>query len=155
MPRFCSIAVGIIALALAVPLQAQQQAPAGWHAEGKTAAVCVGGAEARDASMAMLKSGGNAADAAVVATLIISVSEKVVCFGGEVPIMFYDGKTGAIEVLCGQGAAPRLATQEYFANKGGIPSKGAEPAAVPAMLDALLTLLGRRGTKTFAEVAAP
>jgi gamma-glutamyltranspeptidase/glutathione hydrolase len=141
------------------PLVAQQPKPvtgaANWHAEGKTAAVCVGGSEARDASMAMLKSGGNAADAAVVAILIISVTDSVVCFGGEVPIIYYDKATGTVEVMCGLGAAPRLATQEYFAKKGGIPSKGVEPAAIPGMLDALLTLLSRRGTKTFAEVAQP
>src|SRR5205823_6253978 len=59
------------------------------------------------------------------------------------------------EVLCGQGVAPWLATQEYFAKKGGIPSSGLEPAAVPAMLDAVLTLLSRHGTKTFAEVVEP
>jgi gamma-glutamyltranspeptidase/glutathione hydrolase len=160
MSRFWPPALSLAAISVVMcPLGAQQSEQAGgaanWHAEGKTAAVCVGGVEARDASMAMLRSGGNAADAAVVATLIISVSDKVVCFGGEVPIMFYDGKTGAIEVMCGQGTAPRLATQAYFAKKGGIPKKGAEPAAVPALLDALLTLLGRHGTKSFAEVAAP
>jgi gamma-glutamyltranspeptidase/glutathione hydrolase len=126
-----------------------------WHAEGKVAAVCVGGSEARDASMAMLKSGGNAADAAVVATLIISVTDKVVCFGGEVPILYYDKATGTVEVMCGLGEAPRLATQPYFAKIGGIPAKGPETAAVPGMLDGLLTLLSRRGTKTFAEVAQP
>jgi gamma-glutamyltranspeptidase / glutathione hydrolase len=129
--------------------------PANWHAEGKTGAVCVGGTEARDASLEMLKSGGNAADAAVVATLIISVTDNVVCFGGEAPILYYDKGTESVEVYCGQGAAPRLATQEYFAKKGGIPNKGIEPAAVPGLLDGLLTLLSRRGTKTFAEVAQP
>ncbi|HYV36329.1 MAG TPA: gamma-glutamyltransferase [Gemmataceae bacterium] len=135
-------------------VQAKQKQAANWHAEGKTAAVCVGGTEARDASLAMLKSGGNAADAAVVATLIISVTDSVVCFGGEVPIMYYDGKTQAIEVYSGQGAAPRLATQAHFSQKG-IPSKGIEPAAIPGLLDALCTLLARRGSKTFAECAAP
>jgi len=140
---------------LAAEQAGQAVGPANWHAEGKHGAVCVGGSPARDASLAMLKSGGNAADAAVVATLIISVTDKVVCFGGEVPILYYDAATGTVEVLCGQGAAPRLATQEYFSKKGGIPRKGVEPAAVPGLLDALLTLLSRRGTKTFAEVAQP
>jgi gamma-glutamyltranspeptidase / glutathione hydrolase len=126
-----------------------------WHAEGKTGAVCVGGKDARDASLEMLKRGGNAADAAAVATLIINVTDGSVCFGGEAPIMFYDGKTGAVEVLSGQGAAPRLATREYFASTGGIPSKGIKLAAIPGTLDAVLTLVERRGTKTFAEIVEP
>jgi gamma-glutamyltranspeptidase / glutathione hydrolase len=136
--------------------QKQPVGPANWHAEGMNGAVCVGGNEARDASMAMLKSGGNAADASATALLIISVTVPVCCFGGEVPIIYYDAKTGTIEVICGQGAAPRLATQEYFAKKGGIPQKGSiEPAAIPGFLDGVLTLLSRHGTKTFAEVAQP
>ena len=60
-----------------------------------------------------------------------------------------------IEVVAGQGAAPALATREFFAARGGIPAKGLEPAAVPAVLDACLTALDRRGTRTFAEAAAP
>ena len=58
-------------------------------------------------------------------------------------------------MLCGLGAAPRLATREYFAQKGGIPGKGVGPAAVPAVVDACVTCLDRYGTKTFAEAAAP
>ena len=138
---------------------AQQPQPKGvsgaadWHAEGKKGAVCVGGVPARDASLAMLKSGGNAADAAATAILLISVTDSVVCFGGEVPILYYDAATGTIEVICGQGTAPRLATQDHFAKIGGIPSKGLAPAAVPGLLDGILTLLERHGSKTFAEVA--
>jgi gamma-glutamyltranspeptidase/glutathione hydrolase len=160
MIRCFVAAVGLVCL-LFVPLaESGQQAKteigaADWHAEGKKGAVCVGGVPARDASLEMLKSGGNAADAAVVATLIISVTDNVVCFGGEGPILYYDKGTETVEAYCGQGAAPRLATQEYFAKKGGIPDRGIEPAAVPALLDGLLTLLSRRGTKTFAEVAQP
>jgi gamma-glutamyltranspeptidase / glutathione hydrolase len=150
------LAVGLLCgLINATGQQAKQPGNSEWFAEGKKGAVCVGGTDARDASLEMLKSGGNAADAAVVATLLISVTDTVVCFGGEVPILYYDAATGTVEVYCGQGTAPRLATQEYFGKKGGIPSKGIEPAAVPGLLDALLTLLSRRGSKTFAEVAQP
>ena len=127
-----------------------------WHAEGKTAGVCVGGKDARDASLEMLKHGGNAADAAAVATLVINVTDgSGPCFGGEEPIMFYDAKTGAVEVYSGQG--PRLGwrLRDHFASLGGIPLKGIQLAAVPGTLDAVLTLLERRRTKTFAEIVEP
>src|SRR5262249_14886311 len=62
---------------------------------------------------------------------------------------------GVVEVVCGQGTAPRLATREHFAQKGGIPGRGIEPAAVPGALDACLTVLDRYGTRTFAEAVAP
>src|SRR5262249_34814872 len=124
--------------------------------EGKNGAVATGGQEAMEVGLAILKAGGNAADAAAAATLVMTVTDSaLVCLGGEVPILFYDAKTRSVEVLCGQGAAPRLATRAYFAKKGGIPGKGIEPAAVPGTLDALVTLLDRHGTRTFAEVAQP
>lgn len=127
-----------------------------WQATGKQGAVCAGGQGAVDAGLTVLKSGGNAADAAAATILALSVTDSTTfCFGGEVPILVYNARRGVVEVLGGQGTAPRLATREYFAKKGGIPGKGVEPAAVPAVLDAVATLLERHGTKTFAEVAAP
>jgi gamma-glutamyltranspeptidase/glutathione hydrolase len=53
------------------------------------------------------------------------------------------------------GAAPRLATREYFSKPGGIPAKGIESAAVPAAFDACITLLDRYGTLRLADVAEP
>ena len=143
-----------------VTFGARAQAPASdagtWQATGKNGAVAAGGAAAVEAGLETLKSGGNAVDAAVATILALTVTDATsVCFGGEVPIMIYDAKTGAVEVLAGQGVAPALATREYFEAHGGIPAKGLEPAAVPALLDACLTALDRRGTLTFSQAAAP
>ena len=66
-----------------------------------------------------------------------------------------DARRRVVVVLAGQGAAPRLATREYFAQRGGIPGKGIEPAAVPAAFDACITLLDRYGTLQLADVAEP
>jgi gamma-glutamyltranspeptidase/glutathione hydrolase len=115
-----------------------------------------GGAEAVAIGLAVLKNGGNAADAAVATLLAQTVTDaNQFCFGGEVPILVYNAHRGVVEVLAGQGAAPRLATRDYFQKKGGIPGSGIEAAAVPATLDACLTLLDRHGTKTFADLATP
>ena len=127
-----------------------------WKASGTQGAVVAGGAEAVEAGIAILRDGGNAADAAVATILALSVTDaNPFCFGGEVPILVYDAKRKVVEVLAGQGAAPRLATREHFTRPGGIPARGIESAAVPAALDACLTALDRYGTRTFAEVAAP
>ncbi len=126
-----------------------------WRAVGRQGAVAAGGKESVDAGIEILKSGGNAADAAVATLLALSVTDDdQFCFGGEVPILVYDAKKGKVEVVAGQGAAPKLATLEHF-EKDGIPSRGIQAAAVPAALDACLVTLGRYGTKTFAEVVAP
>src|SRR5262245_9863258 len=140
------------------PTAAQGQPPAAntWKASGKNGAVAAGGQEAVDAGLEILRAGGNAADAAVAVTLVMTVIESpLVTLGGEIPILHYNARTGGVEVLCGQGAAPRLATREHFAKKGGIPPKGAELASIPGTLDACLTLLDRHGTRRFADVAAP
>jgi len=135
-----------------------EQGKAGiWKASGKKGAIAAGGQDAVAAGMALFQKGGNAIDAAVATILALSVTDSTLfCFGGEVPIMVYDAKRGVVEVLCGQGAAPKLATREYFVKKGGgIPAKGIESAAVPGQLDACLTALDRYGTQTFAEAVEP
>jgi gamma-glutamyltranspeptidase / glutathione hydrolase len=129
----------------------------GWEATGKQGAVCAGGSEAVAAGLAILKNGGNAVDgsAATIFALSVTDSERF-CFGGEVPIMVYDAKRNVVELLCGLGPAPRLATREYFEKrKDGIPAKGVESAAVPGMVDGCLTSLDRYGTITFADAVQP
>jgi gamma-glutamyltranspeptidase/glutathione hydrolase len=156
----------LVLLAGATALPAQPDPPAkkgqatkagAWSAAGKNGAVAAGGQGAVDAGMLMLKAGGNAADAAAATLLALSVTDaNSFCFGGEVPVLVYDAKRNVVEVVCGLGAAPRLATREYFAKQGAaIPGKGVEPAAVPGAFDAILTVLDRYGTKTFAEAVAP
>jgi gamma-glutamyltranspeptidase/glutathione hydrolase len=129
-----------------------------WQATGSYGAVATGGPQAADAAIQAL-SRGNAVDAAVTALLVLSVTDSGnFCFGGEVPILVYDAKRKVTEVIAGQGAAPRLATIDYFAKhkQGRIPGNG-DPttAAVPAALDACLTALDRYGTLTFAEAVRP
>ncbi|MBI3862326.1 MAG: gamma-glutamyltransferase, partial [Planctomycetia bacterium] len=119
-------------------------------------AVSAGGAEAVAAGIEILQRGGNAADAGAATILALSVTDSGgFCFGGEVPIIVYDARRRVVEVMAGQGAAPRLATREFFAARGGIPNKGIESAAVPAAFDACITLLDRHGTLRLADVAAP
>src|SRR5574340_587277 len=130
-----------------------------WKADGNQGAVAAGGPEAADAAIAVLRDNGNAADAAVAAMLVLSVTDSAnFCFGGEVPMIVYDAKRNVVEVVCGQGGAPRLATVDYFRQHHGgkIPS-GPSPAAVtvPGAIDAFLTALDRYGTKTFGELAQP
>jgi len=127
-----------------------------WQAAGENGVVVAGRTGSAEAGLKMLKSQGNAADAAAATILALSVTDSdLFCFGGEVPILIYDAKGKVVEVLCGQGRAPKLATRKYFIEAGGIREKTIQAAAIPAVLDACLTLLERYGTKTFAEVVAP
>jgi gamma-glutamyltranspeptidase/glutathione hydrolase len=127
-----------------------------WRGTGSEGAVAAGGRDAVLAGIEILNRGGNAADAAAATILALSVTDsRSFCFGGEVPILVYDARTKGVTVIAGQGAAPRLATREEFARRGGIPLRGITAAAVPAALDACLALLDRFGTMSFAQVVGP
>ncbi|MDX2023075.1 MAG: gamma-glutamyltransferase [Deltaproteobacteria bacterium] len=129
--------------------------PKPWYASGKNAAVSTGKREATDAALQVMKAGGNAADGAAAALLALSVADgKKFHFGGEMVVLVYSAADNSVEVIAGQGAAPRLATRAFYAKKG-IPAQGALAATVPGAPDAIFTLLDRHGTKTFKEVAAP
>src|SRR5437868_5332342 len=106
------IRVAFLATAFALLFAAAAPAQnANWRGSGKQGAVAAGGQGAVDAGMAILKKGGNAADAAVATIFALSITDsKSFCFGGEVPIMVYDKKRDVVEVICGQGTAPKLAT---------------------------------------------
>jgi gamma-glutamyltranspeptidase/glutathione hydrolase len=138
------------------PVRAEAAPPRDWQASGHQGAVAAGGREAVAAGLAILQDGGNAADAAVATILALGVTDSSSFgLGGEVPILTFDARRRVVEVYCGQGAAPRLATRDHFAARDAIPASGIEAAAVPGALDACLTLLDRQGTKTFAVVVAP
>jgi gamma-glutamyltranspeptidase / glutathione hydrolase len=129
---------------------------ADWRAEGAQGAVVAGGRDAVAAGLEILKKGGNAADSATATIVALSVTDsRSFCFGGEVPILVFDAQRRGVTVIAGQGAAPRLATLDHFKRLGSIPARGIEAAAVPAALDACLTLLDRFGTMTFTQVIAP
>lgn len=150
---FVVVTLAAVVSALCVTAKAEKR---GWQASGKNGVVVAGRNGSAQAGLEMLQKGGNAADAAVATILAESVVDgDKFCFGGEVPILIYDDARGAVEAISGMGAAPKLATLEYFERTGGIKVGTIQSAAVPAVLDACLTLLERYGTMSFAEAAAP
>lgn len=145
----------LIVIVSQVALAAESVELITWQASGKQGVVVAGGVEAVAAGLEILKAEGNAIDAAVASLLVLSVTDSGnFCFGGEVPILVYTAERKSVEVLAGQGVAPRLATLERFREKG-IPPTGPESAAVPAALDAMLVALDRHGTLSFGRVCEP
>jgi len=128
----------------------------GWKAASKNGVIAAGAAAAVAAGIEILQQDGNAADAAAATILALNVTDHGACsIGGEVPVLLYDGQTGAVKSLSGQGRAPLApdAIDWYMAN--GIPNADIKMAPVPSVVDLCITLLQRYGTKTFAEIIAP
>jgi len=115
------------------------------------------------AGMRMLLSGGNAVDAAVAAGFAAAVVEPTASYTlcGECVALVHDGRTRDTVAVSGQGVAPKLATTAFFRGRGldRIPTGPGADAhlsfTVPGAVDAYLTLLETRGTRTLAEVLAP
>jgi gamma-glutamyltranspeptidase/glutathione hydrolase len=128
-----------------------------WKAVSTEGVVAAGGAGAVAAGMALLRGGGNAADAAVATILALSITDHGdFAIGGEVPFMIYDAEKEEVKVLSGLGRAPLSSQAVAWYMEHGIPTDGDMKAApVPAAVDLCLTALRLYGTKTFAEVVAP
>jgi gamma-glutamyltranspeptidase/glutathione hydrolase len=111
-----------------------------------------------EAGLRILHTGGNAFDAAVAVTLAEGVlNPHMHTFGGELSGLGYAARERRAFAVNGDTVAPRAATIDWFAANGIalIPFAGVLSAGPPAIPHALLTVLARFGTKSFADVVTP
>src|SRR5438093_12559139 len=111
-----------------------------------------------EAGLRILHAGGNAFDAAIAATLAEGVlNPHMHTFGGELSALGYVAAEQRVFAVNGDTVAPRAATIEWFAARdiALIPMAGVLAAGPPAIPHALLTVLDRFGTRSFAEVVTP
>jgi len=125
-------------------------------ASGSQGVVVSGKPAATAAGIKILEQGGNAADAGAATLLALSVTYVgAFCVGGEVPILVYSADQRNVKLLEGQGEAPRDSKAIAWYMEHGISDGDVKAAAVPATLDAIVTLLKLYGTKSFEEVVQP
>ncbi|HVA14770.1 MAG TPA: gamma-glutamyltransferase [Stellaceae bacterium] len=123
-------------------------------ARGRNGVVAAGHGLASEVAAAVLRDGGNAADAAVAAALVLAVvCPYATSLGGDLYALIYDPKTGAVAGLNATGCSPQAATRERFAS--GIPGAGALAATVPGMLHGLDALCRRFGRRDLAALLPP
>ena len=78
--------------------------------------VCTSHPLAAQVGLDVLKSGGNAVDAAVAASAAMGLMEPTSCgIGGDLFAIVYDAKTRKLSGLNASGPAPKRATLAYFA----------------------------------------
>jgi gamma-glutamyltranspeptidase/glutathione hydrolase len=125
-------------------------------ATGRRFAIAAGHRAGAEAGAEIYDRTGNAADAAVAATLVLGVVEPhLFGLGGEVTgVVHADGRT---RVLAGATVAPAAMTMEAFRRLGVdlVPWDGMLAAGPPAVLHALLLLLADHGSAPLSVVAAP
>lgn len=102
----------------------------------------------------ILEDGGNAMDAAVAASAVLSVVDPAASgIGGDVFFTYFDSATGRIDSLSGSGCAARAAGAGLFA--GGIPPTGPLAPTVPGIVRGWENALERHGTRSLAQLLAP
>ncbi|GAA1002493.1 transferase [Acrocarpospora pleiomorpha] len=107
-------------------------------------------------AQSVLERGGNAFDAAASAAFVLHIVEPHLNGPGGDLVALIAPVDQPVQVLCGQGPAPRGATIEHFHAEGldAVPGAGALAAAIPGAVDAWLLLLRDYGTWELDEVLA-
>jgi gamma-glutamyltranspeptidase/glutathione hydrolase len=106
----------------------------------------------------VLKSGGNAVDAAIAMAAMLNVTEPMMTgIGGDMFAMVYWAKTKELKGLNASGRAPRAMTIDYFKRKKvtRMPQQGMDSITVPGAVDGWFTLHEKYGSKKFADLLNP
>ena len=109
------------------------------------------------AGVEILKSGGNAVDAALAAAFVSAVVKPETSGpGGDLFALVYMKKTGKVEALNASGPAPAKASIEEFHRRGlkSIPQYGPLAIAVPGAVDGWLELHKKYGTMELERLTA-
>lgn len=119
--------------------------------------VVTGHLRATEIAVDVLRSGGNAVDAGVAASIALTVlKSEQVQLGGVAPMLIRPVADGRVYAVEGVGRWPKATDSSVFERtyRGRLPG-GVLRCVTPAAPDAWLTALARWGTRSFAELAGP
>lgn len=106
----------------------------------------------------VLRRGGNAIDAAVAATAVLTVTEPMSTgLGGDCFAIMYIAREQKLVALNGSGRSPASASADKFLSSGlnAVPARGPLSITVPGALDGLFNCLTRYGTISLEKALAP
>ena len=106
----------------------------------------------------ILKSGGNAIDAAIAANAALGLMEPTGCgIGGDLFAIIWDARTQKLYGLNASGRSPQEMTLEHFEKLGleSIPAKGPLPVSVPGAVDGWFEMHGKFGKLPMTDILAP
>lgn len=113
---------------------------------------------ASQVALDVLKSGGNAIDAAIAANAMLGLVEPTGCgIGGDLFAIVWDAETKRLYGLNASGRSPQSLNMDYFTAQGisKIPKFGALPLSVPGAVDGWFMLQERFGSMEMDELLAP
>ncbi len=113
---------------------------------------------ATGAGVEVLRSGGNAVDAAIAAAAVLNVVEPMMTgIGGDAFVILWSADEKRLIGLNASGRSGSLMTLNELIGRGhdAMPRNGAETITVPGALSGWAALLDRYGTRNLAEVLEP
>jgi gamma-glutamyltranspeptidase/glutathione hydrolase len=113
---------------------------------------------ATQVALDILKSGGNAIDAAIAANATLGLMEPTGCgIGGDLFAIVWDAESEQLYGLNASGRSPYELTLNYFKknNMTSIPALGPLPVSVPGTVDGWYELYYKFGSKPMSEILAP
>ena len=113
---------------------------------------------ATQVALDILKSGGNAIDAAIAANAVLGLMEPTGNgIGGDIFAIVWDAKTRKLYGLNGSGRSPYELKLQYFKENGykKIPALGPLSVSVPGCVDGWFELNKKFGKKPMSEILAP
>lgn len=110
---------------------------------------------AAQAGASVLRTGGNAVDAAVTAAAVLAVVKPDACgLGGDLFALVYNRATGTVKAYLGSGAVPEQAPIEHFM-RNGIPNRGPLASTVPGMVAGWEQIICDSGRFTLKDALQP
>ena len=113
---------------------------------------------AAQVAVEMLKSGGNAVDAALAGALVLGIAEpQMTGIGGDCFVLVKPAGSEDILALNGSGRAPKGLDAAALRARGltEIPIQGIDAVTLPGAIDAFCRLNADHGRKPLAEILAP
>lgn len=122
---------------------------------GRRGMVATSNPLASQAGLAILRAGGNAADAAIASASVLNVTEPASTgVGGDCFALYFDARTKQVSALNGSGRAPMALTLSDLRSQGyqSIPERSPHAVTVPGAVAGWHDLLKRHGTMTLRDV---
>jgi len=156
MHRPALLIATVLLLALSASPRAQQNATWRPVVLSDNGMIASGHALASEVGIRVMRSGGNAIDAALAAWAVQGLAEpEMTGLGGDMFILIYLAKTGEVKFINGSGFAPMAATVDFYKGKGGLPSDGPLSVTVPGAVGAVEHAAKTYGTRPLSELFAP
>jgi gamma-glutamyltranspeptidase/glutathione hydrolase len=110
---------------------------------------------AAQAGLAILRAGGNAADAAVATAAVLNVTEPASTgVGGDCFALYFDARSGEVTALNGSGRSPAGLTLNRLRGQTAIHPHSADAVTVPGTVAGWHDLLSRHGRMSLRETLA-